>query len=173
MARTGYGPEAFRTMSGHAELDPGHADELADTIDGLTLTPEQSSVLGAERDVHRACPRAGPGRARRRVSQRRADAWPDAALDVSAQSSVFRKRSTLSMKASGSSTWGMMARVLEDRPLGTGNALVDLADDQRGRLVVPTRHEQGRRCDLVQPVGDVPSFRDPTTWNSLGPFIVW
>ena len=46
MARTGYGPEAFRTMSAHAELDPGHADELADTIDGLTLTPEQSTVLG-------------------------------------------------------------------------------------------------------------------------------
>jgi hypothetical protein len=46
MARTGYGPDAFRTMSAHAELDPGHADELADTIDGLILTPEQSTVLG-------------------------------------------------------------------------------------------------------------------------------
>ena len=46
MARTGYGPEAFRTMRGHAELDPGHADELAETIDSLPLTAEQSAVLG-------------------------------------------------------------------------------------------------------------------------------
>jgi hypothetical protein len=46
MARTRYGPEAFRTMNAHAELDPGHADELADTIDTLPLTPEQSTVLG-------------------------------------------------------------------------------------------------------------------------------
>ena len=33
-------------MSGHAELDPGHADELAETIDRLPLSPEQSAVLG-------------------------------------------------------------------------------------------------------------------------------
>jgi hypothetical protein len=46
MARTGYGPDAFRTMSGHAELDPGHADELAETIDSLPLSAEQSAVLG-------------------------------------------------------------------------------------------------------------------------------
>jgi hypothetical protein len=46
MARTRYGPEAFRTMNAHAELDPGHADELAHTIDTLSLTQEQSTVLG-------------------------------------------------------------------------------------------------------------------------------
>ena len=33
-------------MSGHAELDPGHADELAETIDSLALSREQSAVLG-------------------------------------------------------------------------------------------------------------------------------
>lgn len=46
MARTGYGPDSFRTMSGHAELDPDHADELAETIDSLPLSGEQSAVLG-------------------------------------------------------------------------------------------------------------------------------
>ena len=46
MARTGYGADSFRTMSGHAELDPGHADELAETIDSLPLSAEQSAVLG-------------------------------------------------------------------------------------------------------------------------------
>jgi len=46
ITKTGYGPDAFRTMRGHAELDPGHADELAATIDGLGLTPGQSAVLG-------------------------------------------------------------------------------------------------------------------------------
>jgi heme oxygenase-like protein len=46
MGRTGYGPDAFRTMSGHAELDPGHADELAETIDSLPLSAQQSAVLG-------------------------------------------------------------------------------------------------------------------------------
>ncbi len=46
MAKTGYGPDAFRTMRGHAELDPGHAEELFDTIDALALTEGQSAVLG-------------------------------------------------------------------------------------------------------------------------------
>jgi Iron-containing redox enzyme len=46
MARTGYGADSFRTMSGHAELDPGHADELAETIDSLPLSAAQSAVLG-------------------------------------------------------------------------------------------------------------------------------
>jgi pyrroloquinoline quinone (PQQ) biosynthesis protein C len=46
MAKTGYGPDAFRTMRGHAELDPGHAEELFETIDGLALTEGQSAVLG-------------------------------------------------------------------------------------------------------------------------------
>jgi pyrroloquinoline quinone (PQQ) biosynthesis protein C len=46
MAKTGYGADAFRTMRGHAELDPGHAEELFATIDALSLTPGQSTVLG-------------------------------------------------------------------------------------------------------------------------------
>ncbi len=46
MAKTGYGPDAFRTMRGHAELDPGHAEELFETIDRLALTEGQSTVLG-------------------------------------------------------------------------------------------------------------------------------
>jgi len=46
MSKTGHGPDAFRTMRGHAELDPGHAEELFETIDGLELTEGQSAVLG-------------------------------------------------------------------------------------------------------------------------------
>ena len=46
MARTGLGADAFRTMRGHAELDPGHAEELFEAIDSLSLTPGQSAVLG-------------------------------------------------------------------------------------------------------------------------------
>ena len=45
-ARTGYGPEAFRTLVVHAELDPGHGDELFETLDRLPLTEEQSTVIG-------------------------------------------------------------------------------------------------------------------------------
>ena len=44
--RTGYGRDAFRTLITHAELDPGHRDELDELLDGLSLTPEQSSVMG-------------------------------------------------------------------------------------------------------------------------------
>ena len=46
MEKTGYGADSFRTMRGHAELDPGHAEELFEAIDGLALTPGQSAVLG-------------------------------------------------------------------------------------------------------------------------------
>jgi hypothetical protein len=46
MNRTGYGPEAFRTLSAHAELDVGHGDELFETVDQLPLTAEQSAVIG-------------------------------------------------------------------------------------------------------------------------------
>ena len=46
MNRTGYGPEAFRTLSAHAELDVGHGDELFETVDRLPLTAEQSAVIG-------------------------------------------------------------------------------------------------------------------------------
>jgi hypothetical protein len=32
-----------------------------------------------------------------------------------------------------------VARLLEEHPLGSGNPLLDLADDERRRLVVPAR----------------------------------
>jgi hypothetical protein len=43
---TDYGPDAFRTMVAHAELDPGHRDELYELVDSLALTHEQSVVMG-------------------------------------------------------------------------------------------------------------------------------
>jgi Iron-containing redox enzyme len=43
---TGYPRDAFRTMIAHAELDPGHRDELNELIDSLPLTHEQSIALG-------------------------------------------------------------------------------------------------------------------------------
>jgi hypothetical protein len=46
MAATGYGPEAFRTLTLHAELDPGHGDELFEALDRLALTPDQSTAIG-------------------------------------------------------------------------------------------------------------------------------
>jgi hypothetical protein len=45
-AATGYEPDAFRTMVAHAELDPGHRDELYEVVDSLPLTREQSAVMG-------------------------------------------------------------------------------------------------------------------------------
>ena len=45
-AATGYGPDAFRTMAAHAELDPGHREELYEVVDSLALTREQSTVMG-------------------------------------------------------------------------------------------------------------------------------
>jgi Iron-containing redox enzyme len=44
--RTGHSRAAFRTLIAHAELDPGHRDELDAVVDGLPLTPEQSTVMG-------------------------------------------------------------------------------------------------------------------------------
>jgi hypothetical protein len=44
--RTGYPDEAFRTLRLHGELDPGHSQELDDTLDRLQLTREQSNVVG-------------------------------------------------------------------------------------------------------------------------------
>jgi hypothetical protein len=46
MARTGYGPDAFRTLMAHAELDPHHRAEFDAALDALPLTPEQASVIG-------------------------------------------------------------------------------------------------------------------------------
>jgi hypothetical protein len=44
--RTGYPDEAFRTLRLHGELDPGHAQELDETLDRLRLTRQQSTVVG-------------------------------------------------------------------------------------------------------------------------------
>jgi hypothetical protein len=46
VASTGYERSAFRTLVAHAELDPGHSDELDELIDRLPLTREQSGVVG-------------------------------------------------------------------------------------------------------------------------------
>jgi hypothetical protein len=43
---TGYSREAFRTMIAHAELDPGHSEELDELLDRLPLTGAQSAVMG-------------------------------------------------------------------------------------------------------------------------------
>jgi Iron-containing redox enzyme len=45
-ARTGYPAAAFRTMLAHAELDPGHREELFDLIDSLPLTRDHSALIG-------------------------------------------------------------------------------------------------------------------------------
>jgi hypothetical protein len=44
--RTGYGPEAFRTLLAHADLDPGHGAELDAVLDSLPLRPEHRELLG-------------------------------------------------------------------------------------------------------------------------------
>jgi len=46
MAATGYAPEAFRTLALHAELDPGHGDELFEALDSLPLSPDQLTAVG-------------------------------------------------------------------------------------------------------------------------------
>jgi hypothetical protein len=46
MAATGYEPDAFRTMAAHADLDPGHRDELYEVVDSLPLTGQQSAAMG-------------------------------------------------------------------------------------------------------------------------------
>ena len=49
-----------------------------------------------------------------------------------------------------------VARLVEQDPFRTGDLLVNGVHDQRSRLVVLTRHEQRRRSDLVQLIGDIP-----------------
>lgn len=44
--RTGFGSEAFRTLSLHGELDPEHGAELDAVLDSLPLTDRHRSVLG-------------------------------------------------------------------------------------------------------------------------------
>jgi heme oxygenase-like protein len=43
--RTGYPPEAFRTFSEHAELDPHHRAHLDETLDSLPLTRRHETIL--------------------------------------------------------------------------------------------------------------------------------
>jgi len=43
--RTGFPQAAFHTLSVHAELDPGHREEMDAALDELPLTPEQTTVL--------------------------------------------------------------------------------------------------------------------------------
>lgn len=45
-SRAGYDARAFRTLRKHAELDPGHREELDELLDSLPLTREQSTVMG-------------------------------------------------------------------------------------------------------------------------------
>jgi hypothetical protein len=44
--RTGFPGEAFRTMVLHGELDPGHRDELDQTLDSLPLSRDHELLLG-------------------------------------------------------------------------------------------------------------------------------
>lgn len=46
MERTGFPAQAFRTLIEHAQLDPGHGDEIFLMLDQLSLSPELSGVLG-------------------------------------------------------------------------------------------------------------------------------
>lgn len=46
VARTGFPPEAFRTMAKHGELDGDHRKDLDEAIDALPLTREQEVLLG-------------------------------------------------------------------------------------------------------------------------------
>jgi Iron-containing redox enzyme len=45
-ARTGFVPDAFRTLAAHAELDQHHRDELFEAIDQLPLSEAQVDALG-------------------------------------------------------------------------------------------------------------------------------
>jgi hypothetical protein len=46
IARTGYDERGFRTLRKHAELDPGHREELNEFLDTLPLANEQAAVMG-------------------------------------------------------------------------------------------------------------------------------
>jgi Iron-containing redox enzyme len=43
---TGYGPEAFRTLLLHADLDAHHGDDLDHLLDSLPLTEQQLTLIG-------------------------------------------------------------------------------------------------------------------------------
>jgi len=44
--RTGWPPDAFRTLRAHTELDQEHGDELFEALDRLPLTEDQSAAIG-------------------------------------------------------------------------------------------------------------------------------
>ena len=46
IARTGHARKAFRTLSAHSGLDPGHRDALDAVLDKLPLTAEQEALVG-------------------------------------------------------------------------------------------------------------------------------
>jgi hypothetical protein len=46
ISRTGYPPEAFRTMVEHGELDPEHSNEIKSMLDTLPITPWHEQLLG-------------------------------------------------------------------------------------------------------------------------------
>lgn len=46
MATTGLPRQAFRTLVEHAEVDPGHGDQIFAMLDDLVLSEELSTVLG-------------------------------------------------------------------------------------------------------------------------------
>lgn len=54
ISRTEHSPKAFRTLLEHADLDQAHGEKLDQLLDGLSLTPDQSTVLGlsAMHSVH-------------------------------------------------------------------------------------------------------------------------
>ena len=45
-AATGYGPEAFRTLLLHADLDIQHGHDLDELLDSLPLTEQQRTLMG-------------------------------------------------------------------------------------------------------------------------------
>jgi Iron-containing redox enzyme len=45
-ARTGLPPDAFRFLRRHASIDRGHAADLADLLDSLSLTPRHEQMVG-------------------------------------------------------------------------------------------------------------------------------
>jgi hypothetical protein len=52
--RTGYGPDAFRSLARHAMLDIHHRDEFLDMLDQLKLTEEHEALLGLSA-LHTIC----------------------------------------------------------------------------------------------------------------------
>jgi len=45
-ATAGYGPEAFRTLLLHSDLDPHHGDQLDELLDTLPVSDQQRTLMG-------------------------------------------------------------------------------------------------------------------------------